>query len=122
MKQEFSIQLTGRHVSVTDAMKTHVTQKLQSIELQFPKIIDAQAILEVEKYRHICEIILTCNSHIKIEAKEESDDMYTSIDRCLDKVLRQMRKQKTKVQNPRPDKKANSPQRTPLTSEGATFV
>jgi len=99
MHQDFPIQVTGRHVSVTQPMKDHVTQKLQSIELEFPKIIDAQAILEVEKYRHICEIILTCNSHIKIEAKEESDDMYASIDTCLDKVRRQMRKHKTRVQS-----------------------
>ena len=62
-------------------------------------------ILDVEKHRHFAEVILHCNNHITIEASEETDDMYASIDAVASKVARQMRKYKTKIlRNHRPRK------------------
>jgi len=92
------INITGRHVTVTEAMKEYAIKKLDSIGIDFPKVIDAHVILDVEKYRQRCEIILVCTNHIHIEAHEESDNMYASIDLCVDKLARQMRKYKTKIQ------------------------
>jgi putative sigma-54 modulation protein len=99
MKNEsMQINVTGRHLSVTEPIKEYARKKLESIGLDFPKIIDAHVILDVQKYRQICEIILTCTNHIHIEAEEVSENMYASIDVCVDKLARQMRKYKTKIQ------------------------
>ncbi|MBI4026294.1 MAG: ribosome-associated translation inhibitor RaiA [Verrucomicrobia bacterium] len=92
------IHVTGRHVTVTEAIKEYARRKLEAIGIDFPRVIDAHVILDVEKYRHRCEIILACANHIHIEANEESDNMYASIDLCVDKLARQMRKYKTKIQ------------------------
>ena len=97
-RQEVQIHVTGRHVSVTDAMKEYACKKLESIDMDYPKAIDAHVILDVEKYRHWCEIVLVCTNHIRIEVREESDDMYASIDLCMSKLARRMRKFKTKIQ------------------------
>lgn len=91
------IKVTGRHVSVTDAMKDYATRKIENLHLDYPRIIEAQFILDVEKYRHSAEIILHCSNHITIEACVETDDMYSSIDQVTDKITRQMRKYKTKI-------------------------
>lgn len=96
--QNMQINVTGRHVNVTEAIRDYARKKLESIAIDFPKVIDAHVILDVEKYRHRCEIILVCTQHIHIEAHEESNDMYASIDLCVDKLARQMRKYKTKIQ------------------------
>ena len=37
----------------------------------------AHIILDVEKYRHSCEIVLGCSNHIHIEASEESDNAWS---------------------------------------------
>jgi putative sigma-54 modulation protein len=58
----------------------------------------------VDKFRHIAELVLQCGNHITIEAREVSEDLYASIDRVVDKVARQMRKYKTKIQRHRPRK------------------
>jgi len=91
------INVTGRHLTVTEAIKNYALKKIESIGIDFPKIISAHVILDVEKYRHRCEVVLACTNHIHIEAHEESENMYASIDLCMDKLARQMRKYKTKI-------------------------
>ena len=103
--QNLQIQITGRHISVTDAIKEYAKKKLESIGIDFPRVISAHVILDVQKYRQSCEFVLTCSNHIHIEASEESDNMYASIDVCVDKLARQMRKYKTKIQRHHRDRK-----------------
>ena len=91
------VRLTGRHVTITPAINDYVTRKIESLHLDYPKIIEAHVILEVEKYRHSAEVILVCSNHITIEACEETDDMYAAIDAVVDKIARRMRKYKTRL-------------------------
>ena len=99
------VKVTGRHLQITDAISDYCTRKIEGLHLDYPKIIEAHVILEVEKYRHSAEIVLICSNHITIEACEETDDMYAAIDAVADKVQRQMRKYKTRLmRNHRPRK------------------
>ena len=91
------VRVTGLHVSITEAIKSYAESKIEHIHLDYPRIIEAQVILNVEKHRQSAEIILHCNNHITIEASEECDDMYASIDGVIAKIARQMRKYKTKI-------------------------
>jgi putative sigma-54 modulation protein len=91
------VKVTGRHVSVTEAIKDYATSKVEHLHLDYPRIIEAHVILDVEKHRHFAEIIMHCTNHITIEASSETDDMYASIDAVTAKVAQQMRKYKTKI-------------------------
>ncbi len=91
------ITVTGRHVSITEPIKSYAINKLEHLHLDYPRIIEAQVILNVEKHRHQAEIILHCTNHITIEASHETDDMYASIDGVVAKIGQQMRKYKTKI-------------------------
>lgn len=96
------ITVTGRHVEVTPAIKQYASKKLDHIGIDFPRVLSAHYILEVDKYRQIAELIVHCGNHITIEARDVSEDLYAAIDKVVDKVARQMRKYKTKMQNHRP--------------------
>jgi putative sigma-54 modulation protein len=91
------VKVTGRHLQITPAINDYVTRKIENLHLDYPKIIEAHVILEVEKYRHSAEVILVCSNHITIEACEETNDMYAAIDAVVDKIARQMRKYKTRL-------------------------
>jgi putative sigma-54 modulation protein len=91
------VRITGRHVTITPAINDYVTRKIESLHLDYPKIIEAHVILEVAKYRHSAEVILVCSNHITIEAREQTNDMYAAIDAAVDKICRQMRKYKTRL-------------------------
>lgn len=92
------IVVTGRHVSVTEAMRDYAEKKVAGLHLDYPKIIEAKVLLNVENNdRHIAEIILFCANHIVIEADSTTQDMYASIDETLSKIARRMRKHKTRM-------------------------
>lgn len=92
------IIVTGRHVSVSEAMRDYAEKKVAGLHLDYPKIIEAKVILNVEHGdRHIAEIILFCSNHIVIEADSTTADMYASIDETMSKIARRMRKHKTRM-------------------------
>jgi len=101
------ITVTGRHVDVTEAMRDFAHKKVEGRHLDYPKIIEAKVILDVQnKNRQNAEIILFCANHITIEASTETEDMYKSIDETISKIARRMRKYKTRLlksHRPRPN-------------------
>ena len=101
-----NITVTVRHETVTDSLRDYAEKKIEGIHLDYPRIIEAKAILDVQKNRHVAEIILFCANHIVIDASSETEDMYKSIDETIDKIARRMRKQKTRLlkrHRPRPE-------------------
>ncbi|WP_353565757.1 ribosome hibernation-promoting factor, HPF/YfiA family [Haloferula sargassicola] len=95
------IVVTVRHESVTDSLREYAQKKIEGLHLDYPRIIEAKAILDVQKNRHIAEILLFCANHIVIEAHTEGQDMYAAIDDTIDKIARRMRKQKTRLMKKR---------------------
>jgi len=98
------ITITGRHLEVTPAISEYAEKRLAHIGSDFPRVLSAHFILEVDKYRHIAELVLHCANHIVIEARDVEEDLYAALDKVVDKVSRQMQKYKTRIQNHRPRK------------------
>lgn len=92
------ITVTGRHVDVTAAMRDYAQKKVESLHLDYPRIIDAKVVLDVQNHRQqTAEIILHCANHIVIEAKTTTEDIYAAIDESISKIARRMRKYKTRM-------------------------
>lgn len=90
------INLTGRHLEVTDALKTFVNDKFARLERHFDHINNVYVILSVEKVRQIAEATLNVNGG-EIFANSEAEDMYAAIDLLVDKLDRQVIKHKEKM-------------------------
>ncbi|MBN1522816.1 MAG: ribosome-associated translation inhibitor RaiA [Candidatus Aureabacteria bacterium] len=94
-----NITVTGRHVSVTESMREYAKEKIQKLEKFAPGlIIDAHVIMDVEKYRQNVEVTLKGKT-FTIHAKEETGDMYSSIDILISKLEKKLRSIKEKLQN-----------------------
>ena len=92
----------GKHIEVTDAIRNYTEKRLNKIERHFDHILEVIVTLSVEKSRQIVEVTLQTNRAL-IRAEEETDDMYTSIDKVADKLERQIKKYKEKYfQKPHP--------------------
>jgi putative sigma-54 modulation protein len=87
-----AIEITGRHVDVTDSMRQYAEKRLDRLLGEFPRVDNVHVILDVQKYRHIAEIVVHARRHIRLEAKETSDSMYASIDLVVDKIEKQLRR------------------------------
>lgn len=95
---DLHITVTGRHLEITDAIRDYARRKVDSLHLDYPRIIEAKVILDVQTHhRHFAEIILFCANHITIECSSTSDDLYAAIDETISKIARRMRKFKTRL-------------------------
>lgn len=90
-------EYTGRHIDVTAALKQHVEEHFDKIGHLFEgKTTKAQVIIEVERGRHLAEIIVKWRSEI-LTATAKSDDMYQSLSQAIGKIEKQALKIKNKV-------------------------
>ncbi|MFT4926424.1 MAG: putative sigma-54 modulation protein [Phenylobacterium sp.] len=90
------INLTGRHVEITTALKDYVTGKFAKLERHFDHINNVHVILDVEKLVQKAEANLHINGG-EIFATSEHTDMYAAIDSLIDKLDRQVIKHKEKM-------------------------
>ena len=98
MEQEYDISITGRHVQVTESMKEYASEKIRKIERFTHHIIDVSVTMDIQKMEHKVDLVFKFG-HFKIRASASSEDMYASIDRVIAKILSQLRKWKSKIQN-----------------------
>jgi len=91
------VSITGRHVELTDPLKQYVEEKLQHLKHSFDYVMDVHVVLSVEKFRQRAEVSLQANG-INVHAKHETEDMYASIDGVMDKLNRQMKRYRAKMQ------------------------
>jgi putative sigma-54 modulation protein len=91
-----NVTVKGSHVELTDALKTYASEKVGKLEKYLPAGADAVVILGVEKFRHRAEVQIKVNG-ILIQAHEETEEMYQSIDKVIDKLGRQVKKYKEKL-------------------------
>ncbi len=94
----YNIDVIGRNVQVTDAMKDYALEKVAKIERLSHRIIDIAVIMEVQKHEQRCDIVLKVD-HIKVKSHASSDNMYASIDKAVDKMESQLRRYKSRIQD-----------------------
>lgn len=92
------INLTGRHVEVTDSLNTYVNSKFAKLERHFEQINSVNVILTVEKLNQIAEATVKVSGS-EVHAKADNADMYASIDALVDKLDKQILKYKGKRAN-----------------------
>ncbi|MDR0956305.1 MAG: ribosome-associated translation inhibitor RaiA [Endomicrobium sp.] len=88
------INITTRHLKLTDAIYSYIRKKILKYNTLYGSdTVWVHAILSVEKNRQITEIIFN-DGKLSLRAKEESTDLYTSIDLSINKLKKQLKKQK----------------------------
>ncbi len=90
------LSITARHFDLTEGLKEHTEERVQKLTKYGLDILEAHAVLMVEKYRHMVEVTLHSKG-LNVTGKAESDDMYTSVDQAVNKVEEQIRRHKDRM-------------------------
>ena len=92
--------VTFKNIDPSDNLKAYVQDKLDRYDRFLDSPAEANVVLSVEKFRHIAEININ-GRKLNIIGKEETNDMYSAIDMVLDKVGKQIKKNKEKIRDRR---------------------
>jgi putative sigma-54 modulation protein len=83
-------------MDVSPALRERAIKKINKLDRFFYADTEATVAMSIQKNWHICELTIKHNG-IVFRAEERRDDMYASIDNAVDKVERQIRKNKTRL-------------------------
>ena len=92
------IIIHGDKVKVTKAMSDYIEEKLQRLDkyLENSENVRASVIVKVKNHEQRVEITIPLKSFI-LRSEETKDDFYAAIDKTIDKLERQVRKNKTRL-------------------------
>ena len=84
----------------SETLKVYAFEKLDRFDKYLDNPAKANVVLTVEKFRHIAEINISADGFV-VNAHEETSDMYSAIDMALDKIDKQIKKNKERFKKRR---------------------
>ncbi len=95
-----STGIIGRNFEVTPDIRDLIDKKLAKIiDKLFDDVIDTRVVLQVEKHRNLCEIIIVGKEHDVKSEQESLDSMQDAINQALDHVKRQAQKNRETIRD-----------------------
>ena len=92
------IIIRGDKIKITDAMNDYIEEKLGKLEkyLENSDTVRANVIVKVKNHEQRVEITIPLKTFI-LRSEETQDDFYAAVDKTIDKLERQIRKNKTRI-------------------------
>lgn len=90
--------IRGENVELTSAIKSYIEEKIGKLDKYFDssESITANILLKIRGKQQKIEITVPA-SHFTLRSEESHEDLYAAIDLTVDKLERQIRKNKTKL-------------------------
>lgn len=95
---ENDVIIKGRHIELTEALRKYVLDKLRRVEIFGKKKAHAVVTLEVDKHEHKAEVDFRFD-HTEVNVHATTLELYTAIDKAMDRLSGQLRKYKTRLQH-----------------------
>lgn len=93
-----NIQITSRKFKAKDSLKDYIKEEIKKLERFYDSVIDVNVVLS---FTHLTDSIKTAELTVKIPGKvisvsSDSGEFEKSVDASIEKVIRQLKKIKTK--------------------------
>jgi putative sigma-54 modulation protein len=85
-----NIAITFRHIEPSEPVKKYAQEKIAKLQKFLRQPMQANVTLDMERIEHRVEVRISSGSE-HYHGKEQSEDMYASIDVVVDKIERQIR-------------------------------
>ncbi|MDB4952854.1 MAG: sigma 54 modulation protein/ribosomal protein [Myxococcales bacterium] len=93
--------VTFRHMEPTDALKAYAKDRMERVRKYLPDPIACHVVLSTERHNHRIDVSFQLHNGLSIAGHETTENMYSSIDLCIAKIERQVRKYKGKLEGMR---------------------
>lgn len=94
----FTFRIRGENIAITDAIRDYAETKLSKLEKYFAEDVTVHVTAKVYPNKQAKAEVTIPHKDVTLRAEETSDNWYNSLNVVVDKLERQMRKHKTKVQ------------------------
>lgn len=94
------VQVSGHHLDIGDALRTHVTDRLEAgVGKYFDRPVDGNVTITKDgfNYRADCAVHLSSGMYVKAEA--QATEVYAAFDAALDRLEKRLRRYKRKLKN-----------------------
>lgn len=93
------ITITGRHLGVTEAMKSYAHAKVEKLLRFFDRTTSATVTMDIEHAEHEVEIVFDVVRGTRLVSKASAPDMYAAVDLAEQKLASQLRKLKERLRD-----------------------
>ena len=90
--------IRGNKIDVTEAINDYLKSKLSKVEKYFDDNVEAKAIISAKGREQKVEVTIWSGKY-NVRAEEVNEDLYSAIDLVVDKLERQLKKYKSKLNN-----------------------
>ena len=101
------IQVTGRHVEVTDDVREYIRNKATKLPRFYDRIHEIEFILDHESEQFTAEIIVRAGRKHTFVARETGPDTFALVDVVIDRLERQLTRHKEKSRDHKHDGKGD---------------
>jgi len=100
------ITVTFRHIDASESLKAYAEEKVSKMDKYFDFPVEAHIVLAVEKFRRSADVTLNVNGTL-IKGVVETEDMYSAIDQVMDKIEKQVKRNRDKMRDRRAEARKN---------------
>jgi putative sigma-54 modulation protein len=93
--------VTFRHMEPTEALKSYARERMERVRKYLPDPISCHVVMSTERHNHRIDVTFQLHNGLAIAGHEITENMYSSIDLCIAKIERQVRKYKGKLEGMR---------------------
>lgn len=90
------VLVRGNKIDITDAMKDYVKEKLSKLDKYTLDDTTATVLVKIRNYSQKVEVTIPLKT-LMLRAEDESQDFYSAVDLVVNKLERQIRKNKSKL-------------------------
>jgi putative sigma-54 modulation protein len=91
-----NVEISGRNYEVNDRIRELIHSRLEKVTRFFSDIIEIRCVLNVEKHRNICEIMIIGRTY-DVQSSQEADTMEDAVTSTIDHLKTQAQKNRKRV-------------------------
>jgi len=95
--------VTFRHMKPSDAVRRYAEERVDKVTRLIDREVEAQVTLSLESHLQVAHIELVTDGSLHIRGVDKSPDLYASIDAAVDRILRQVKRYRSKIRSHRPE-------------------